>query len=78
MCRVTKETSLICQREPTAKERKENGAEIVFEREDDTGQIYIIYGCVLYESWQQWGEIEKILWDNVNDIEKWRIEQKNT
>ncbi len=65
-------TTLITQRKPTAKEHKENDAQVVFEREDEAGQKYTIYGCVCYESWSQWGEREEILGDNVDDIEQWR------
>jgi len=70
--RITKETHLIEQRKPTKKEQTKNDAEIVFEREDDAGRSYTIYGAVCYESWQQWGAPKEVLGDNVDDIAQWR------
>ena len=65
-------TKLIEERKPTTKERKENGAERVFIREDENGRQYTIYACRCYESWEQWGTSTRILGDNVNDVENWR------
>ena len=72
MERITQETKLIQQRKPTTQDRDQNNAEVVFERKDPTGRIYTIYGCICYESWQQWGAPREILSDNVDDIERWR------
>ncbi len=65
-------TTLVAVRKPTAKERREHNAEVVFEREGTDGRTYTIYGARCYESWEQWGERREILGDNVNDIENWR------
>ena len=64
-------TKLIEIRQPT-KEEKENGAEVVFVRKDESNKEHTIYGCKCYESWEQWGSSKEILGDNVDDIEKWR------
>ncbi|KKN26098.1 hypothetical protein LCGC14_0878150 [marine sediment metagenome] len=69
---AVKDTKLICQRKPTAEELKICSAEVVFIRQNDAGHTFKIFGTVCYESWQQWGATEKILGDNVDDIEKWR------
>ena len=65
-------TTLIGWRKATKQEAKERGAEVVFTREDADGNKHIIYGCVCYESWEQWGARREILADNVADIEAWR------
>ena len=69
---AVKETKLISQRKPTAEELKICIAEVVFIRQNDAGHTFKIFGAVCYESWQQWGATNKTLWDNVDDIEKWR------
>lgn len=65
-------TTLTAIRKPSKKEKTETGAEIIFEREDEAGRTYTIYGCESYEGWQQWGESKDILGDNVSAIENWR------
>ena len=70
--RITEKTILVERRKPTAKECKENEAEIVFERVDKNGREYTIYGARLYESWEQWGAVPTgVLSDNCDDIENW-------
>lgn len=66
------ETTLIRRRKPTPKERRENQAEVVFEREDERGRHFTIYGATCYESWEQWGAPTEVLGDNVDEIEQWR------
>jgi len=66
------DTVLLKQRKPTIAERK-GGAEIVFVRIGvETKAKYNISACVLYESWEQWGEPVGILSDNVEDVQVWR------
>ena len=72
MKRIAQETTLINQRKPTTQECNQSNAEVIFERKDSTNRVYTIYGCVCYESWQQWGAPREILGDNVDDIERWR------
>lgn len=60
-------------RKPTDLEKRLNKAEIVFIRQGSDGRRYTIYGAKCCESWEQWGQSEKILCDNVADIEAWRI-----
>ena len=72
--RYTDVTKLVDVREPSDEEKQGlgEGADVVFVREDDSGRQYVIYGMVLYESYQQWGEGKEILGDNVDDIQEWR------
>jgi hypothetical protein len=71
MPRHTQETKLIGVRKPKSGERK-RGAEVVFEREDQSGRAYTILAAKCYESWEQWGEPTEILSDNVDAVERWR------
>ena len=66
-----KKTKLLLVRDPYPKE-EEKGAEIVFIRGDENGNKYLIYGRKVYESWEQWGTWEEILWDNMDAIDLWR------
>jgi hypothetical protein len=65
-------TTLAGLRKPTPKERKDRGAEIVFNREDEQGREYTIYAAKCYESWEQWGASTEVLSDNVPAVERWR------
>jgi len=66
-------TKLIGVRKPTKDEKKKHdGAEVVFVREDEKGEEKIIFACKCYESWQQWGEVQSILAENVDAVERWR------
>jgi hypothetical protein len=67
-------TVLIGTRKPTKKE-KENGADVVFIRHDKNGREFPVLACKLYESWQQWGQQNEILFENVHDVEQWRKTQ---
>jgi hypothetical protein len=58
-------------RKPTLAEKKKQ-AEIVFMYEDEKGKDVLIFGCKLYESWEQWGASEDLLYKNVKRIEAWR------
>ena len=69
-------TTLIETRKPTTEE-KNKGAEIVFIRQDKNGNKHIIYGRRLCESWEQWGAITEILFDNMENIEQWRNPYRN-
>lgn len=76
MSRLMVDTVLIGIRKPTEIEQK-GGAEVVFIRQDCRKDlIYNISACVLYESWEQWGQSTDILCDNVVDVEAWRQEQE--
>lgn len=70
-------TKFIGSRKPTTEEKK-NGAEIVFIREDSAGRQIEIFGCKVYESWEQWGAPTEVLSDNVKNIEAWRRGNKQT
>ena len=69
-------TKFLGLRKPT-KEEKSKGTEIVFLREDKAGNVIPVYGCKVYESWEQWGAPFEVLQDNTQDIETWRKQQKN-
>lgn len=69
-------TSFKGLRKPT-REEKSKGAEIVFLHEDQAGNIITVYGCKVYESWEQWGAPLQVLQDNTENIEAWRKQQKN-
>jgi hypothetical protein len=70
-------TKFLGLRKPTTTE-KSKGAEIVFLREDQAGNIIPVYGCKVYEGWEQWGAPIKVLQDNCNNIEDWRKKQKKS
>lgn len=64
-------TKLILINKPNKALRSE-GVDVVFKRIDRFDNVYTIYGCECYESWQQWGASKDVLSDNVDDIEAWR------
>ena len=69
-------TKFLGLRKPTKEEQKK-GAEVVFLREDKTGNVIPVYGCKCYESFEQWGAPLEVLQDNCKNIEHWRKQQKN-
>ena len=65
-------TKLIKWRKATKKELKEDGADVVFIRQDEDGRKYTIYACKNHHgSWEQWGAEMSVLCDNVKTVEKW-------
>jgi hypothetical protein len=69
-------SKLIETRNPTREEELAD-VEVVFVRKDKRGTLHTIYGCTVYESWEQWGAPREILSDNVPDIEAWRKSKTN-
>ena len=64
-------TTLMDVRYPLKHEDEE--AEAVFIRIDtQTNDAYRIFARRLYESWEQWGAKEEVLYENVPAIERWR------
>lgn len=70
------QTKYLGLRKPT-REEKSKGAEVVFLREDQNGNIVTVYGSKCYESFEQWGAPLEVLQDNCKNIESWRSKQKN-
>lgn len=66
-----KKTKLIAVLEPSESQRTK-GAEVVFLRRDDIGNLLEILACTCHESWEQWGQTTDVLADNVDDVELWR------
>lgn len=67
-----KKTKLIAVLEPSETQRT-RGAEVVFLRRDDIGNLLEILACTCHESWEQWGQPTDVLADNVDDVELWRL-----
>lgn len=67
-----KKTKLIAVLEPSESQRTK-GAEVVFLRRDDDGNLFEILACTCHESWEQWGQTTDVLADNVGDVTAWRI-----
>ena len=70
-----KKTKLIAVLEPSETQRT-RGAEVVFLRRDDDGNLLEILACTCHESWEQWGQPTDVLADNVDDVELWRLAPK--
>ena len=63
-------TNFLGTRKPTKEERVMRQCDIVFMREDSNGNILNIYVDLPHgiHNWNQWGQNESILIDNVVDI----------
>jgi hypothetical protein len=66
-----KKTKLIAVLEPSETQRT-RGAEVVFLRRDDIGNLIEILACKCHESWEQWGAPFDVLSENASDVELWR------
>jgi hypothetical protein len=72
-----KKTKLIAVLEPSETQRT-RGAEVVFLRRDDIGNLIEILACKHLESWEQWGATFDVLSENASDVELWRHSSTET
>lgn len=69
--KTTLKTTFLGVRKPKRIEKEDQGADLVFLREDQNGNEILIYVATPTgeSSWFQWGQTDEILFENVSDVD---------